>query len=204
MATATPTRTRTRKAPAKAAPPPVVEEVEEDLPEEEELVEDDLEELEEDEVQEAPSKRASSAKARAASQVTFGMIHVADYLSKKTGKTVTTRELRGLARRLAREDKPRIDREIIAGNRTRYDWSDGLKNPEVKALIKAYLGGEGEIEKNEKLQALKDKKAAERAAKADSSETAAAPKKRGRPAKAKVVEVVEEDDEELDFDEDDE
>lgn len=199
---ATATRTRTRKTPAKAAPPPPVVE-EEELPEEEELVDDELEELEEDEVQEAPSKRASSAKTRAAAAVTFGMIHVAEYLSQKTGKSVTTRELRGLARRLAREDKPRIDREIIAGNRARYDWPDGMKNPEVKALIKAYLGGEGEIEKNEKLQALKDKKAAERAAKGDAPATDA-PKRRGRPAKAKPVEVVEEDDEELDFDEDDE
>lgn len=217
MATATATRRRTTKA-AKPAPPPEPEVVEEDEDLEDEEVEvDEVEELEEDEVQDSPNKRAASAKKRAQSAVTFGISHLAEYLSTETGKNITTRELRQLARKLARDDSGRVKRDIVAGNRSRYDWPD-INHPEVQAIISAYHGGELEADKKAKLDALKASKAAKVAAKKaavveeDEEETPApAPKRRGRPAGStnkkrtvtkKPEPVVEEDDEELEIDDD--
>jgi hypothetical protein len=193
---------RTRSAAAKKAaaqkpaPAPEPEEVEEEL---EELEEEEFEEIEEAPAQEKPAGK----KTRAADQVTFGVAHLAEYLSKKAGKAVTTRELRTLIRRMAREEKPggpRVQREIVAGNRSRYDWPLGLKDPEVQAIVAAYLGGEADEAKKESLEALKAKNAEARAAK-----KAAAPKPTAKKAAAKkpAPPVVEEDDEELEFDDED-
>lgn len=179
-------RTATKKA---AAKPPVEEP--------EELLEDEeFEEVEEGDVEEAPAAK-KAGKGRPS--VDFGIRHVCEILSKKTGKTVEPRELRTLARRLARDEQnQRIDREIVAGNRTMYSW-DGPNHPEVKALIAAYLDGEGEIEKKAKLDALKASKASKTPAPAAKKTTAkkAATKKPAAPVE------VDEDDEELDFDEED-
>lgn len=169
MARAATTKTTATKTKAKPAPAP---EVEED---------------EEVEVEEAP---------QAANAVTFGVADLVALIKTKTGKDTTTRELRTLLRKMARDG--RLDREIIAGNRARYDWS-GPNDPEVKAVLKAFTAGELEADKQEKLQALKDRKAAQKA------EKAAAEAKAAKKTK-KTVEVVEdedEDDEEI-LDEDDE
>ena len=199
---ATATATRRRKAPVKQPPAPEPEVVEE-----EEIVEDDteevdeeVEELEEDEVEAKPAKRSrkSSAVERAKSTVTFGMAHLAEYLSKETGKSISTRELRQLARKLARDNSGRVDREIVAGNRSRYDWPS-IDHPEVQALIKAYYGGELEADKKEKLDALKAQKAAKTAA-AKAAPAAKAPVKKTVTRKKAAPVVVEEDDEELDID----
>jgi hypothetical protein len=172
---------------AKTKKAPVVEEVEDDM----ELVDDDAE-VEDDESEAAPAKSKVQ-------EVTFGVSDLAKHLSGVTGKTITPRELRTQIRRMAREDSPRVSREITAGNRTRYDWPDGLKDPEVKRIIKAVTGGELEEGKKAALQALKDKKAAQ------------GPKtgKKGKKTKpAKVTEVeddIEEiDEDDLEVDEDDE
>lgn len=122
-------------------------------PDEDEL---ELEELEESEEEETPAK--SKAK-----EVEFGASDLAKYLSEKTGKNITPRDLRALIRKMAREDSPRVEREIVAGNRSRYDWPGGLKNPEVKAIIKAVTGGEIEADKKAKLDELKKNKAAKAA-----------------------------------------
>lgn len=188
---ATRTATRSKKAAAKPAPAP---EPEEEL-ETEELDEEEFEEVAEDEATDAPAKKSGKGPAN---DVTFGVAHLAAHLSEKTGKTVTTRELRTLIRKMARDESGRVNREIVAGNRTRYDWPEGLKHPEVKAIVAAYTSGEGEIEKKEKLAALKAKGAAKKAA-------ATPAKPAAKKAKAKPAPVVEEDDgddEELDFDED--
>ncbi len=184
MATAT---SRTRKATAakaKPAPEPEPEEIEE-------VEDEEFEEIEEAEESSTPAKKSRGG----ASTVVFGVSDLAQYLSDKVGKEVTTRELRSLIRRMARDESGRVDRVIVAGNRSRYDWPEGLKNPEVKAIIAAYIGGEGEIEKKEKLAALKQKNDAARAA---------APKKAvAKKAVAKKPAVVEddevEDEDELDF-----
>lgn len=153
------------------------DEVEEDL---------ELEELDEDVESEGKSK---------AQEVTFGVADLAKYLTKKTGKNISTRDLRTQIRRMAREDKPRVQREITAGNRTRYDWPEGLKDPEVKAIIKAVTGGELEEGKKAALTALKEKKAAQKAA----GEGGGKKGKKGK--KGKSAPVVEDDDDDDDLEE---
>ena len=156
---------------------------------EEEEVE--LEDLEEDaEEDEAPAKSK-------ADEVEFGASDLAKYLSKKTGKKISPRELRALIRKMAREDKPRVDREITPGNRTRYNWPGGLNNPEVKRIIKAVTGGEMEADKKAKLDALKAQKAAKNAAKAKDKAKAGKGKSKG-----KVVEPDDDDVEEIEVDDD--
>lgn len=182
--------TGTKRPAKKAAPkPPPVEDTEE-LEEDDE----DLEELEDDDEAEAAPKKASKAAAQSA--VTFGVSDLAKYLVKKTGVKVDARGLRTLIRKMARDESGRVDREIIAGNRARYDWPLGLKDPEVKAIIAAFEGGELEADKQEKLQALKDRKAAQ----------GPSPKKKAakKAARKPVVEVDEDDDEELEEADDDE
>lgn len=180
--------TGTKRPAKKVAPKPPVDDVEE-------LEEDDdeLEELEEDDEQEAAPKKA--AKAGAQSAVTFGVSDLAKYLVKKTGVKVDARGLRTLIRKMARDESGRVEREIIAGNRARYDWPKGLKDPEVVAIIKAFEGGELEADKKEKLDALKARKA----------EQGPKPKKAtAKKTRKPVVEVDDDDDDELEDADDDE
>ena len=158
--------TKTRAT--KAAPVPEVED----------------EEIEVDEVDEAPAK---------ASDVTFGVSHLVALIKEKTGRDTTTRELRTLLRKMARDG--RLNREIIAGNRARYDWS-GPRDPEVVAVLKSFKAGELDADKKEKLDALKARKAEQKAAAAKT----VAPKttKKAKPA---PVEVEDDEDEELEDDE---
>lgn len=131
------------------------------------------------EAEEAPKK----------SDVTFGVADLAKHLSEVTGKEITTRDLRAQIRRMAREETPRVNREVVAGNRTRYDWPKGLKDPEVQAIIKAVTGGEIEAGKKAQLDKLKADKAAKKAAKeADGS------KAKGKGGKSKKA--AESDDDE--------
>jgi hypothetical protein len=172
-----------KKNAAKKAPEPEVEELEE------------LEEMDADEVEEAPAKKA-------ADEVEFGVGDIAKIIEKKTGKVVSNRELRTLIRKMARDGSGRVDREIVPGNRTRYSWS-GPNDPEVKAIVKAFEGGELEADKQEKLAALKAQKAEKTAAKkaaAEKAEKAAAKTKKAAAAPAEDDEEV--DDEELELDED--
>lgn len=148
----------------------------------------ELEDLEADvESDEAPKKKGGE-------EVEFGASDLAAYLTEKTGKKITPRELRALIRKMAREDTPRVDREIKAGNRSRYNWPGGLKNPEVKAIIKAVTGGELEADKQAKLAELKEKKAKKKAAEA----------KAGKGGKGKGKGKKEAEVEEVDLDDDDE
>jgi hypothetical protein len=151
-------------------------------------VEEDVEELEEAE----PATKSKSKK----DDVIFGVADIAAHLTEKTGKKVTTRELRTLIRKMARDGSGRVDREVIPGNRTRYSWS-GIKDPEVQAIIKAFDSGELEADKREKLAALKENKAKKKAEEAKSGKGKAAKGK-----KSKKAEPEDEDDElELDDDE---
>jgi hypothetical protein len=150
----------------------------------------------------AKSKPAPAPEVEApakVNEVTFGASDLAKHLSEGREKPVTAREIRTLIRKMARDGSGRVQREIIAGNRSRYDWS-GVDDPEVQAIIAAFNNGELEADKQEKLQALKERKAAQKAA----GETVPAKGKKASTKKAKVVEEVEEDDdEELELDEDD-
>jgi len=190
-----------KKTAAKAAKPvePEIDELEE--LETDEIEPEEMEEIEEDEP--APKPRKAKAE-RKTPEVTFGIADLARYLSEGREKPVTTRELRTLARKLAKDGSGRVNREIIPGNRARYDWP-GIDHPEVQALIDAFNSGELEEDKRAKLQALKEKKDAERAAaKAAAGDDTAkpAPKRAAKKAVAKKpAPVVEEDDEELDLEE---
>ena len=114
----------------------------------------ELEDLDEDVEEESPKSKKSKAQ-----EIEFGVKDLCDYVNSKLGKSYSTRDMRTLIRKMAREDKARVDREIVAGNRTRYDWPGGLKNPEVKAIIAAVRGGEVEAGKKEALAKLKESQA---------------------------------------------
>lgn len=99
---------------------------------------------------------------------TFGVSDVAALIKVRNGKEVKTRDLRTLLRKMARDG--RLDREIVAGNRARWEF-DGPEDPRVTAILEAYESGELEADKQEKLQALKDRKAEQRAAKKAAEES---------------------------------
>lgn len=114
----------------------------------------------------APAKKQSAAKPApkpapvAEDGATFGVADVADLIQTKTGKTVKTRDLRTLLRKMARDG--RLDREIVAGNRARWEF-DGPQDERVEKIVEAFEAGELEADKQEKLAALKERKAAQRA-----------------------------------------
>jgi len=91
----------------------------------------------------------------------FGVAGIAELIKVRTGKTVKTRDLRILLRKLARDG--RLDRKIVAGNRARWEF-DGPDDPRVAVILEAYDNGELEADKKEKLDALKARKAAQKAA----------------------------------------
>src|SRR6478609_1236490 len=114
-------------------------------------------------------------------EVAFGVADIVALIKTKFKQDTTTRELRTLLRKMARDG--RLDREIVAGNRARWEWS-GPNDPEVKAILKAFKDGELEADKKEKLEALKQRKAEKKA------------------AAAAAAAETESDDEELEDDED--
>lgn len=180
------TATTKSKASKKAAPAP--EPVETD--------ELELDEVEGDEVEE------STAKKGAQQEVTFGASDLARHLSEKHGKAVSPRELRTLIRKMARDGQGRVNREITPGNRTRYNWS-GPEDPEVQAIIAAFEGGELEADKQAKLQELKERKAAKKAAGEPTGKKAKGKGKKAKAAKpAPVEDAVDDDDDELELDDD--
>ena len=171
------------KKSTKKATKPVEAEVEE--------LDTELEEVAGDEVEETTKKKKGGQD-----EVTFGASDLARHLSEKHGKVVNARELRTLIRKMARDGQGRVNREITAGNRTRYNWS-GLEDPEVQAIIAAYEGGELEADKQAKLQELKERKAAKKAAGEPTGKKA---KGKGKGKKAAPAVEVEDDDEDLELD----
>lgn len=173
------TKGSTKKtASKKAAPAP--EPVDEEL---------ELEEVADEEETEAPAKKGASQ------EVTFGASDLARHLSETSGKKVTPRELRTLIRKMARDGSGRVNREITAGNRTRYNWS-GLNDPEVQKIIEAFNSGELEADKQAKLAELKENKAKKKAAGEPTGKKA----KKGKKAQKAAPVEAEEDDEDLDLD----
>lgn len=91
----------------------------------------------------------------------FGVADVASLIKTRFAKDVKTRDLRTLLRKMARDG--RLNREIVAGNRARWEF-EGPEDPEVEAILEAFGAGELEADKKEKLEALKSRKAEQRAA----------------------------------------
>lgn len=192
-------RTATKTTAAKKKPAPAPEVVEEELEELEDgdieetaddTEDDELEELEEDEVAEsAPAKKTS-----AAASITFGIRDLCNLIKSETGQDLEPRAVRVLIRKMARDDSGRVEREIKAGNRERYNWT-GPNDPEVRAIVEAVKGGELAAEQKAKLDALKQSKAAKLAA--EGGTPAKKTKKTAAKKPAPVEEV--EDDEELEL-----
>lgn len=159
-----------------AKKPPAVQSVEDDEDEVE------LTELDED-ADEAPAKgKGKSAPAAD----TFGVRQLIALAKEKYGKEYTPREVRTLLRKLAR-DGAGVNREIVAGNKSKYEWT-GPDDPEVKVVLKAIKGGKIEESKKAALDKLKSDKAAKVAAKAK------ADAKAGNKAKAAAPPADEDDD----------
>ncbi len=110
----------------------------------------------------AAAKPAPVETATTEEETVFGVSDVADLIQVRSGKTVKTRDLRILLRKMARDG--RLDREIVAGNRARWEF-EGPEDKRVVAIVDAYKDGELEADKKEKLEALKQRKAEQRAAK---------------------------------------
>lgn len=159
----------------------------------EELDDDDLElDDDDEEVEEAPAK-SKKAKAAPKEDEVWGVRNLIDLIKAKTGKEYKPREVRTLLRKLAREGGG-VNREIIAGNKSRYAWS-GPDDPEVKAVLKAVKGGAIEQAKTDALAKLKADKAKKQAAKEP------APAKKGKKAPKPPVDEDDDDDlEEMDDD----
>jgi hypothetical protein len=134
----------------------------------------------------AKSKAKAAAKAPKPEDNVWGVRALIALIKEKTDKEYNPREVRTLLRKLAREGGG-VEREIVAGNKTRYEWT-GPEDPEVRAILKAVKGGAIEESKKAALDKLKADKAAKAAAK-----PAPAAK-----AKAKSAPVADEDDEDED------
>ena len=115
-------------------------------------VEDEIEEVEE------------AAPAKEAEPEVWGVRDLIKLIKERTEKEYSPREVRTLLRKLAREGGG-VEREIVAGNKSRYAW-EGPSDPEVKAVLKAVKGGAIEAAKKAALDKLKADKAAKNAAKA--------------------------------------
>lgn len=150
--------------------------------------EPEVEELAESEESETPAKAKKD-------DVTFGVADLCALVKKETGKDYSTRDMRTLLRKMAREDKPRVEREVIPGNRARYDWPKGAKDPEVQRVLKAVGAGEIEDGKKEALAKLKESKAKKDAAKGEG--------KKGKKGKGKAEKAEAESLDEVEFQDED-
>lgn len=148
----------------------------------------EVEELDDSDESETPAKGKKD-------DVTFGVADLCALVKEKTGKEYSTRDMRTLLRKMAREDKPRVNREVIPGNRARYDWPDGADDPEVKRVLKAVGAGEIETGKKEALAKLKENKA-KKSAKGEGG-------KKGKKGKSKKAEEATETLDEVEFEDED-
>lgn len=153
---------------------------------------EELEELAEDEAPAAKAKKGSD-------EVEFGVADLCKLAKEKLDKDYSTRDMRTLLRKMAREDTARVNREVIPGNRARYNWPGGPKNPEVKAILKAIAGGEIEEGRKAALAKLKADKAAKDAA--EGGKAKGKGKKGGKKGKSAPAET--EEVEEVDFEDED-
>lgn len=151
------------------------------------VVEEDDDDVELEELTEDADETPAKAKAKKADDDVWGVRALIKLIKEKTDKDYSPREVRTLLRKLAREGGG-VDREIVAGNKSRYSWS-GPKDPEVLTVLKAVKGGAIEAAKTAALDKLKSDKAAKQAAKA---------KEDARAAKKAAAKKAAEDDEDED------
>ena len=148
------------------------------------VIDEDEVELEEVEEVTEPAKAEKAAEPEV-----WGVRNLIALIKKKTGKDYNPREVRTLLRKLAREGGG-VEREIVAGNKSRYSWT-GSKDPEVLAVLKAVEGGAIETAKKDALAKLKADKAAK---------TAASEKEKPKAKAKAAAPAPDEDDEDEDED----
>lgn len=137
----------------------------------------------------APAKaskaKAAPAPAPKAEAIEFGSAWLVEHVNEQAGTSYSASALRILLRKLTKEGVLQRDSD----GRQRYNFPKGEKDPQVKAIVKAVKEGAGEKAKQERLDALKEQRAAKKSAPAKKSRKKAAP-----------VEEVEEDDDDLEVD----
>jgi hypothetical protein len=149
----------------------------------------------------APAKaaKATPAKAKAAAappvkapreSIEYGSAWLVEHVNTQAGTSYSASALRILLRKLTKDGVLERDSE----GRQRYNFPKGAKDPQVVAIVKAVKSGAGEKAKQERLDALKEQRAASK------GKAKAAPAKKARSKK--VVEVEEEDDDDLEIDDD--
>jgi hypothetical protein len=170
----------------KAKPAEEIQEVEE--------VDTDLE-LDEDEAEEeapAPKAKKKSTKAKAEkvekpakAEIAFGTQQLADHVNEEAGTSHTPYTLRILLRKLTADGV--LERAESEG-RARYSFT-GPEDPQVQAIVEAVKSGADKKAEAERLQGLKDKRAAKKAA-----------EKPAKGKRTKKADVEPEPEEEDDFD----
>lgn len=133
----------------------------------------------------APAKAEAPAKAKAEA-IEFGSAWLVDHVNAEAGTSYSASALRILLRKLTKDGVLQRDSE----GRQRYNFPKGANDPQVKAIVKAVKSGAGEKAKQERLDALKEQRAAKK--------TAPVRKTRAK----KVVDEVEEDEDDLEVDDD--
>lgn len=136
----------------------------------------------------AAAKPAPTATKTANDPIEYGSAWLVDHVNTEAGTSYTASTLRILLRKLTRDGV--LERE--AEGRQRYNFPKGANDPQVKAIVKAVKGGAAEKAKAERLEGLKEQRAAKKAA---------TPAKKSRSKKAAPVEVEDEVDDDLDVDE---
>ena len=136
----------------------------------------------------APAKaskaKAAPAPAPKAEAIEFGSAWLVEHVNEQAGTSYSASALRILLRKLTKEGLLQRD----ADGRQRYNFPKGEKDPQVKAIVKAVKEGAGEKAKQERLDALKEQRAAKKSA----------PAKKSRRKVAPVEEEVDDDDLEVD------
>lgn len=152
----------------------------------------EVEEAPEAEVKPKRTRKAAAPKADAepkAPASEFTSAWLARTVTEQTGVDLDARGLRVVLRKLAKDGK--IQREV-GTDRTRYDFSGGLENPTVQAVIEAVKAPKAEKVAPAKVDApAPAKKAAPKkaAAPAATEGDTPAPTRRRRPAKAATAEA---------------
>lgn len=140
----------------------------------------------------APAKAAKAAPAKAAPKaapkaeaIEYGSAWLVEHVNEQAGTSYTASALRILLRKLTKDGVLQRD----ADGRQRYNFPKGANDPQVKAIVKAVKGGAAEKAKQERLDGLKEQRAAKKPA--------------AKKARAKKVVEVEEDEDDDDLDVDD-
>jgi hypothetical protein len=109
----------------------------------------------------APAKKAApAAKAEASEGDVYDSTWLAEYITEETGVQYDSRSVRMLLRKLAKDGD--LDREI-GTDRSRYVFPKGERDPIVRQVLKLVKSGADKAIKNEGLNDIKAKKAAEKA-----------------------------------------